>query len=150
MNTLVEKLVHNNLWLMAILLSSAGPQPASGGAGSSGRHHPQTDRPHPGGGPEWLAGRAAGAESTGTPLFFFSRFWGCIEVYTLTFNIPLWFAYYVNICIKNCCESLHTMSCQTCDIIDLFFEQVVFDLKVPCHAFPVITRPLVCYEQGCT
>lgn len=34
------------------LFSSAGPQPTSGGAGTSGRHHPQIDGPYPGGGPE--------------------------------------------------------------------------------------------------
>lgn len=54
-------------------LSPAGPQPASGGAGSTRCHHPQADRPHPGSRPEWLAGYAVGAKSPGTSCRGFTR-----------------------------------------------------------------------------
>lgn len=66
-------------------LSLAGPQPASGGAGSTGCHHPQTDWPNPGGRPEWFTGYVAGAKSTGMHIFF-----------DFVFNFPLhmWYVEY--------------------------------------------------------
>ena len=51
-----------------LAVSPAGPQPASGGAGTAGRHHPQADGPHPGGRPKRLTVCLAGAESAGRPL----------------------------------------------------------------------------------
>lgn len=54
--------------LCLFFLSLVGPEPASGGPGSPGCHHPQTDWPHPGGWPEWFTGCAAGTESTGMHL----------------------------------------------------------------------------------
>lgn len=47
------------------LFCTAGSQPAPGGAGSPGCHHPQTDWPHPGGWPKWFTGRSARSKSAG-------------------------------------------------------------------------------------
>lgn len=59
-----------DIYILWFLLLSAGPQPTSGGPGSPGPHHPQTDRPPPGSGPERFTSRAAGPESTGIDLIF--------------------------------------------------------------------------------
>ena len=64
---------------MAVLLCLAGPEPASGGAGSAGRHHPQTDWSHIRGRPEWLTGCATGAKSTGMHL--------CLSLFHLRINM---------------------------------------------------------------